>query len=111
MRPDQRKAPPALVVEDDPVMRLLARVALEGSGWNVEEAESGRDALAAFQRLRPDVVLLDVMMPEMDGFTVCAALRKLSEGEHTPVLIMTGLDDYGSPTLTKPAPPTSLQNR
>jgi signal transduction histidine kinase len=68
-------------VEDDPVMRLLARA-----------------ALAAFQRLHPDVGLLDVMMPEMDGFTVCAALRKLSEGEHTPVLIMTGLDDYGSIT-------------
>ena len=98
MTPDQRKAPLALVVEDDPVMRLLARAALEGSGWSVEEAENGRDALAAFQRLHPDVVLLDVMMPEMDGFTACAALRKLPEGEHTPILIMTGLDDYGSIT-------------
>jgi CheY-like chemotaxis protein len=61
-------------------------------------AEDGREALAAFQRLHPDAVLLDVMMPEMDGFMACAALRKLPEGEHTPVLIMTGLDDYNSIT-------------
>ena len=98
MIPNQQRAPLALVVDDDPVMRMLARAALEGSGWHVEEAENGRDALAAFQRLHPDVVLLDVMMPEMDGFTACAALRKLPEGEHVPVLIMTGLDDFNSIT-------------
>ena len=74
----------------------MARAALESSGWNVEEAENGREALATFQRLHPDVVLLDIMMPEMDGFTVCAALRKLPEGEHTPILIMTGQEDYNS---------------
>ncbi len=95
---DQQNAPLALIVDDDPVMRLLARTALEGAGWSVEEAENGREALTAFQRLHPDVVLLDVMMPEIDGFTACAALRKLPEGEHTPVLIMTGLDDYDSIT-------------
>jgi signal transduction histidine kinase len=98
MTPDQREAPLALIVDDDPVLRLLARAALESSGWNVEEAENGREALVAFQRLHPDVVLLDIMMPEMDGFTACAALRKLPEGEHTPILIMTGLDDYNSIT-------------
>jgi signal transduction histidine kinase len=98
MNADPQKTPLALVVDDDPVMRMLACAALEGSGWRVEEAENGRDALSAFQRLHPDVVLLDVMMPVMDGFSACAALRKLPEGEHTPVLIMTGLDDYGSIT-------------
>jgi len=98
MPTDQRKSPLALIVDDDAVNRLLARAALESSGWSVEEAENGREALAAFQRLHPDVVLLDIMMPEMDGFTACAALRKLPEGEHTPVVIMTGLDDYGSIT-------------
>ncbi len=98
MIPNQQKALLALIADDDAVMRLLVRAALEGSGWSVEEAENGRDALAAFQKLHPDVVLLDVMMPEMDGFTACAALRKLPEGEHVPVLIMTGLDDYDSIT-------------
>lgn len=121
MIPNQQKAPLALVVDDDPVMRLLVRAALEGSGWRVEEAENGQDALSAFQRLHPDVILLDVMMPEMDGFTACAALRKLPEGEHTPVLIMTGLDDYNSITqaydagatdfLTKPLNGLLLSHR
>ncbi len=98
MTPDQRDTPLALIVDDDAVNRLMARVALESVGWGVEEAETGREALAAFQQLHPDVVLLDIMMPEMDGFAACAALRKLSGGEHTPVLIMTGLDDYDSIT-------------
>ena len=98
MNINQQQVPLALVVDDDAVMRILARAALEGSGWRVEEAENGREALEAFQQLQPKVVLLDVMMPEMDGFTTCAALRKLPGGEHVPVLIMTGLDDYHSIT-------------
>ena len=98
MTPDQQNTPLALIVDDDAVNRLMARAALESAGWSVEEAENGREALAAFQQLHPDVVLLDIMMPEMDGFAACAALRKLPEGEHTPILIMTGLDDYGSIT-------------
>lgn len=87
------------MVDDDAVNRLLTREALEGAGWSVEEAENGREGLAAFQRLHPDVVLMDVMMPEMDGFAACAALRNLPDGAHTPVLIMTGLDDY--PSITR----------
>jgi signal transduction histidine kinase len=98
MTPDQRNTPLALIVDDDAVNRLMARAALESVGWGVEEAENGREALVAFQQLHPDVVLLDIMMPGMDGFAACAALRKLSGGEHTPVLIMTGLDDYDSIT-------------
>lgn len=98
MTPDQRDTPLALIVDDDALNRLMARAALESVGWGVEEAETGREALAAFQQLHPDVVLLDIMMPEMDGFAACAALRKLSGGEHTPILIMTGLDDYDSIT-------------
>ncbi len=98
MASDQREPPLALIVDDDAVNRLMARAALENVGWSVEEAENGREGLAAFQQLNPDVVLLDIMMPEMDGFTACAALRKLPRGEDVPVLIMTGLDDYGSIT-------------
>ena len=98
MIPEQRNTPLALIVDDDAVNRLMACAALESVGWGVEEAENGREALAAFQQLHPDVVLLDIMMPEMDGFAACAALRKLPEGAHTPILIMTGLDDYDSIT-------------
>ncbi|TKB77197.1 MAG: response regulator [Nitrospira sp.] len=90
--------PMVLLIDDDPVARLLAREALEQSGWSVEEAENGRHGLEVFLKRRPDLILLDIMMPEMDGFTVCAELRKLPEGIHTPVLIMTGLEDYQSIT-------------
>lgn len=92
------RQPVVLIVDDEPVARLLAREALEQSGWLVEEAENGRLGLDAFTRRRPDLVLLDVLMPEMDGFAVCAELRRLPEGMHTPVLIMTGLEDYQSIT-------------
>jgi len=87
-----------LIIDDDPIARLLAREALEQSGWVVEEAENGRLGLEAFVRLHPDLVLLDVLMPEMGGFAVCTELRRLPEGMHVPVLIMTGLEDYQSIT-------------
>lgn len=90
--------PKVLIVDDDIVARLLVCEALQQSGWEVEEAENGRLGLEAFVRYRPDLVLLDIMMPEMDGFAVCAELRRLPEGKHTPVLIMTGLEDYQSVT-------------
>lgn len=92
------RTPLALIADDDVIIRLFAREALEQAGWAVEEAENGRDACTAFQRRPPDVVLLDVMMPVMDGFTACSALRQLPAGEHTPILIMTGLDDFDSIT-------------
>ncbi|NGZ94905.1 MAG: hybrid sensor histidine kinase/response regulator [Nitrospira sp. WS110] len=90
--------PKVLIVDDDTVARLLACEALEQSGWEVKEAENGRLGVEAFSQYRPDLVLLDIMMPEMDGFAVCAALRRLPEGQQTPILIMTGLEDYQSIT-------------
>jgi diguanylate cyclase (GGDEF)-like protein/PAS domain S-box-containing protein len=77
-------------------MRMLARQSLEISGFLVEEAEDGRQSLALFANLRPDIVLLDVHMPTMDGFTACEELRKRAGGENTPVLMMTALDDVGA---------------
>ena len=85
-----------LVVDDDTITRALARETLEQGDFAVEEAEDGEAGLAAFERLRPGIVLLDVMMPELDGFEACAALRGLEGGEHIPVLMMTGLDDAES---------------
>jgi diguanylate cyclase (GGDEF)-like protein len=91
-----REQPRVLVVDDDAAMRLLACESMQRSGFVVVEAEDGNTALSAFERLRPDIVLLDVMMPKMDGFATCAALRRLPGGVHTPVLMMTGLDDLES---------------
>lgn len=90
--------PTVLIIDDDTIARMLAREALERSGWSVEEAENGRLGMEAFVRHDPDLVLLDIMMPEMDGFAVCAEVRRLPQGAHTPVLMMTGLEDYQSIT-------------
>ena len=89
-------APLALIVDDDAGLRMLAREALEACGLRIEEAPDGAAGLAAFQRLRPHIVLLDVMMPNMDGFETCLQLRRLARGANTPVLMMTGLDDSAS---------------
>jgi two-component system cell cycle sensor histidine kinase/response regulator CckA len=87
-------SPPVLLIADDEEMfRLLAREALEPNGFVVEEAADGMAALAAFPRVHPDVVLLDVNMPGADGFTVCATLRQTAVGAHVPILIMTAADD------------------
>ena len=108
---DIRSAPPrplALVVDDEAMPRLLARAALEQAGLVVEEAGGGDEALAAFTRLRPDIVLLDVMMPGKDGFQTCADLRRLPGGERTPILMLTGLDDTDSITLAYEAGATDF---
>src|SRR5262249_50387029 len=93
---EQPDHPVALIVDDDMVLRPLLCEVLEQAGFVVEEATNGEQALAAFVRAQPDVVLLDVMLPEMDGFTICATLRTLPGGEHTPVLMVTGLGDTES---------------
>jgi len=92
----EREPPLILVVDDDQVVRLMERSALEQTGFVVEEAENGAMALSAFERLKPDAVLLDVMMPEMDGFSACEEMRKLPGGDLTPIFIVTGLDDLES---------------
>ena len=82
-----------LVADDDRAARLLVRTALEQDGWRVEEAEDGARACSAVARLQPDIVLLDVGMPELCGFDACAKLRTLPGGERIPVLMVTGMDD------------------
>ena len=88
--------PLVLLVDDDAVPRLMARESLEGAGFEVAEAANGLEGLTAFERLRPDLVLMDAVMPEMDGFEACAAIRALPSGSHTPILMMTSLDDVES---------------
>jgi PAS domain S-box-containing protein len=86
-----------LVVDDDAATRFMTRAALEqGAQHKVVEAEDGLPAITLFQQEQPDIILLDVMMPGMDGFTACMQLRQLPNGEHTPILMMTGLEDMES---------------
>jgi diguanylate cyclase (GGDEF)-like protein/PAS domain S-box-containing protein len=85
-----------LVVDDDTAGRRLTRATLRKAGFEVEEAADGALALEAMRVQLPDLVLMDVSMPVMDGFTACAELRKLPGGARVPVVMMTGLDDVES---------------
>ncbi|HET8723009.1 MAG TPA: EAL domain-containing protein [Anaeromyxobacteraceae bacterium] len=93
---DPAGRPLVLLVDDDEIPRRITRDALAAAGFDVEEAANGRDGVAAFERLRPDLVLLDAVMPVLDGFVACAAIRALPEGRHTPILMMTALEDVES---------------
>jgi diguanylate cyclase (GGDEF)-like protein/PAS domain S-box-containing protein len=85
-----------LLVDDDPIARALTRAALEQDGFHVSEAADGETALSILDLERPDLVILDVQMPGMDGFQTCEALRRTPGGDRVPVLILTGLDDVES---------------
>ncbi len=85
--------PVIMVVDDDFAARLQMRFSLENDGFTVVEAEGGREAVKLFQDTQVDLVLLDVIMPEMDGFATCNEIRSLPGGRHTPVVMITGLED------------------
>lgn len=91
--PARDKRPLAMVVDDDPMMQLLVGEALEEAGFDRREVLDGVTAVELFPIARPDLVLLDVVMPEMDGFETCAAMRDLPNGVDVPILMMTGSDD------------------
>jgi signal transduction histidine kinase/CheY-like chemotaxis protein len=86
------RATKVLLVEDDELQRERVRGWLEGQQWNVQEAANGREALARLQADKPDVILLDLMMPEMDGFAVVAALQKEAGWRDIPVVVITSRD-------------------
>ena len=79
-----------LVVDDEKNIVQLARLYLGNEGFRVEEAHDGKSALEKARQVNPDLVVLDIMMPEMDGLSVCKELRKTS---NVPVIILTARDD------------------
>ena len=91
-----RESPLILVVDDDSGTRMLASASLGKVGFDTVEAADGEEGIAAFERYRPDLVLLDVMMPRMDGFTACQEIRKRPGGDLLPIVMMTGLEDLDS---------------
>lgn len=88
-----------LVADDDSNARMMLRYILEADGHSVEEASNGQEALTVFQQTHPDLILMDAMMPTMNGFDACSQLRSLPGGERTPVLMITGLEDEKSVDL------------
>jgi two-component system OmpR family response regulator len=107
-----------LVVDDDPHIREVIRVALKKAGMAVSEAQDGKEALARFAGDRPDLIVLDVGMPEFDGLDVCRQLRKSSD---VPILFLSardeeidrvlGLEMGGDDYVTKPFSPRELVAR
>jgi diguanylate cyclase (GGDEF)-like protein len=85
-----------LVVDDQATVRFIVRKALAGAGMRVIEASCAAEALEILEEDIPDLILLDVVMPEMNGFELCEALRARSDTRHVPVLMMTSLDDDAS---------------
>ncbi|NJN93077.1 MAG: response regulator [Anaerolineales bacterium] len=85
-----------LVVDDDPSIRRMTRYVLERDGYTVIEAENGVQALTLYQECPPHLVLLDAIMPEMNGFETCARLSQLPGGDRIPILIITALNDAES---------------
>jgi len=82
----------ALVVDDDESARDIARRALERAGWRVREAENGRAALRELEQDAPSLIILDLMMPEMDGFEFVASLHDRPELRSIPVIVVTSMD-------------------
>ena len=106
------KAASVLIVDDEPNILLSLQFLMKKTGYDVRTAKDGEEALAEISRAAPDLVLLDVMMPKIDGFSVCQRIRANPEWKHMGVIMLTargrdverekglalGADDY----ITKP---------
>ncbi|MFO7682121.1 MAG: hybrid sensor histidine kinase/response regulator, partial [Chloroflexota bacterium] len=84
--------PVVLIVDDDPTARQATKMLLLQQGYALYFAANGAEALACVPAVNPDVILLDVMMPGMDGFAVCEALKTAVSTQHIPIVLVTGLD-------------------
>ena len=86
-------SPVILLVDDEPASRQALEAVLDGQGYELHLAENGQQALEQAADLVPDLILLDVMMPGMDGFEVCQLLRTDPALAEVPIVLVTALDD------------------
>lgn len=96
MLASNKKNASILVVDDDLTMRILMHECLEPLGYKIIQASNGLNAIEEYEKHHPDMILMDVQMPIMSGFTACRKLRALPECATVPILIITGLDDFTS---------------
>src|SRR5256885_11149985 len=82
-----------LAVDDDPVVCWLMRATLERDGFPVIEARDGVEGCRLYEEHRPDLLLVDLVMPRMDGYELCRALRARPESAYVPIVVATSLDD------------------
>ena len=107
-----------LIVDDEPMARTLLRLMLVRSGYEVIEAEDGYDALRKVDEDKPDLVILDIMMPGLDGIKVCATIRQEMGMQDLPIILLSAKGDVNSiqgglkvganKYLTKPVSPEDL---
>ena len=98
-----------LIIEDEEAIQSVVKAFLEDEGYNVVLASDGLEGMEKFREYHPDLILLDLMLPKMNGFSVCEAIRKESQ---VPIIMLTALDDDASQmkgfdawqTITLPSP-------
>ncbi len=121
MNPSASLKPTILIVEDEPHMVDLISYNLHKQDYQVLSADNGRDGLHCAQRALPDLILLDLMLPDIDGFTVCKLLRNQPATRHIPIVMLTamtgelsrlhGLECGATDYLTKPVKMRELTDR
>jgi DNA-binding response OmpR family regulator len=89
------------IIEDDAAISQMYRIKFEAEGYEVETAENGKIGLALIEDMKPDIVLLDLMMPEMDGEEMLTRLRKQSWGKDIKVIILTNMGESEAPASIK----------
>lgn len=117
----QMSNPRILVIDDDPLIRHVVVAALAKENYEMAEAESGTEGLGKAQANPPDLILLDVMMPDLDGYEVCFRLRSFSTTVNIPIILLTALGEIGERVrgmqmgaddyITKPFDPRELRTR
>ncbi len=82
-----------LIIDDDESLRLLIAAVLGRDAYDIHHATNGSEGIEQFASVRPRLILMDALMPKLDGFEASAAIRALPDGGQVPILMMTGLDD------------------
>ncbi len=86
-----------VIIEDDPVISQMYRMKLESDGFSVHVATNGKDGIAIVEKVKPDLILLDMQMPGMNGDEALSEIRKHDWGKHIPVIILTNLGEEEAP--------------